>query len=362
MIEQAAVLSALGSLPQTVEALVGGESGVRPGPCFGIPASFASFTDLSLRAPRVCVRELINAVDLSQLPSSRTTFVYCVAKGDLQALEEIAEGKEVPSLPAPFPAGQARALREAFGLGNGPVMAVSNACASGTIGVEIASELLATERADHVVLFGFESLCRFVATGFHSLGAVSPTRARPFDRDRDGLTLGEGAAVAVIGRRETRNGDTFVAGAGSSNDANHRTGPSRTGEGLHNAASAALRDAGLKPKQIGAVKCHGTATAYNDAMEAKALIRLFDDAVPPCASIKGALGHTSGGGSLLEILVAAECLRNAVLPPTTGYSNHGVDEPVPISSSLQPIRQPAILCLSAGFGGVNAAAVVGVAS
>jgi 3-oxoacyl-[acyl-carrier-protein] synthase-1 len=235
---------------------------------------------------------------------------------------------------------------------------VSNACASGAIGVEIAAELLVSGRFENAVLFGFDSVTRFVATGFHALSALSPLGARPFDARRDGLTLGEGAGIAVVTYREPFRDDIIVAGAGSGNDANHRTGPSRTGDGLLRAARAALHDADMPPTAIGAIKCHGTATNYNDAMEAKAIFSLFNENIPPCFSIKGAIGHTSGAGSLLEICVAAGCLRRRRVPPTFGYSVLGVDEPVPVSASAQQLSQSSILCLSAGFGGINAAVVI----
>jgi 3-oxoacyl-(acyl-carrier-protein) synthase len=114
----------------------------------------------------------------------------------------------------------------------------------------------------------------------------------------------------------------------------------------------------MEPEQIGAVKCHGTATPYNDAMEAKALHLLFGDTYPPCVSLKGALGHLSGAGSLIEICIVAECLKRRHLPPTKGYNTHGVDEPIPVSAKTQRIDIPSVLCLSAGFGGLNAAVII----
>jgi 3-oxoacyl-[acyl-carrier-protein] synthase I len=209
-----------------------------------------------------------------------------------------------------------------------------------------------------VLVFGFDAISRFVATGFNSLAALSPSGARPFDAARDGLTIGEGAAIALLTYREPYRDDIIIAGAGSSNDANHRTGPSRTGDGLFRAARAALHDAALRPADIGGIKCHGTATKYNDAMEAKAIVGLFGEAVPPCFSVKGALGHTSGAGSLVEILIAAECLRRRLVPPTAGFSILGVDEQIPVSASPQRLNANTMLCLSAGFGGINAAVVL----
>jgi 3-oxoacyl-[acyl-carrier-protein] synthase-1 len=208
------------------------------------------------------------------------------------------------------------------------------------------------------LVFGFDCISRFTTTGFHSLSALSETGARPFDAERDGLTLGEGAAFAVLSFKEPKKGDITVIGGGSSNDANHRTGPSRSGEGLYRAAKEAVSDADIKPDQIGVVKCHGTATDFNDAMEAKALHLLFGEKYPPSICFKGAIGHLSGVSSLVEIIITGECLKKGVLPPTVGYKKHGVDEPVKISSKSQPVKKPTALCLSAGFGGLNSAVVI----
>jgi 3-oxoacyl-[acyl-carrier-protein] synthase-1 len=357
VLQQYQALTALGRLETTVEGLLAGRSGIREGPCYGVPVKWAPFPDKSRRTLDTCAEHLLAAVDTSVLEPRKTLFIFCAAKGDLRGLdspEALQSGEAPPALLAT----QATKVRGMLGLDFGRSLVVSNACASGTIALEVASELLCERTFDHAVLFGCDPVSRFVATGFMALGALSAGVAKPFDKARDGLTLGDGAVVAIVSRRDPQPGDIVVAGLGSSNDANHRTGPSRTGEGLHRAAAAAVADAGMDPAELGAVKCHGTATVYNDAMEAKAIHRLFGGNMPPCASLKGALGHSSGAGSLVEVLIAAECLKRRVLPPTAGYADHGVDEPVPIAGTTQTIERPAVLCLSAGFGGVNAAAVV----
>jgi 3-oxoacyl-[acyl-carrier-protein] synthase-1 len=258
----------------------------------------------------------------------------------------------------PLLSSQADFAKSVLGVSSNRTIVISNACASGATGVEIARELLITERARTVVLFGFDGISRFVATGFHSLSALSHLGARPFDATRDGLSIGDGAAVATLTYREQFSGDVIVAGAAGSNDANHRTGPSRTGDGLFRAARGAIVDAHLTPADIGGVKCHGTATKYNDAMEAKALVHLFGDEIPPCFSVKGAVGHASGAGSLMEICIASECLRRRLAPPTAGFLTLGVEEAIPVADARQVLKSNSMLCLSAGFGGINAAVVL----
>jgi 3-oxoacyl-[acyl-carrier-protein] synthase-1 len=358
VIEQSAVITPFGKLHETVDRLLAGESRITPGPFFGVPAACAPFQDESLRDVRAAASALFSQVDWGAVNTENTAFIYCCAKGDIRAIEAAACREPGLTLPSPLLDAQAGTVSGLLPFRPRRIMAISAACASGAIGIEVATELLREGACRTAVLFGLDVISRFVMTGFHSLTALSAQGARPFDSRRNGLTLGDGAGCAVLSIREPSAGECFVAGAGSSNDANHRTGPSRTGEGLYRAAIAALADSRLTPEEIGAVKCHGTATPYNDAMEAKALHRLFGEQCPPCASFKGSLGHMSGAGSLVETLLSGLCLRKRLLPPTAGYEMHGVDEEIGIAPRAQPIVKPAILCLSAGFGGLNAAVVI----
>jgi len=356
VIEYAAACCALGMLDQAAQALMDGRCGVAARPCFGVPVAWAPFADNSLRDIVSCARKLADGMPAP--PPGPALFIFCAAKGDLRRLDREAAGEDLSGTPPVLLSAQAEAAREAFPGLFERTMVISNACASGTIALEVAAGLLREGAFSRAVVFGYDSVSRFVATGFHALGALSPDPARPFDRNRNGLSLGDGAGLAMLSCRKPVRGDLCIAGAGSSNDANHRTGPSRTGDGLARAARAALQDAGMGPEAVGAVKCHGTATVYNDAMEAKALHLVFGDRVPPCVSVKGALGHTSGAGSLLEALLASRFLKRRSLPPTAGFSALGVDEPVPVSGSAQRFAAPSVLCLSAGFGGVNAGLVL----
>jgi 3-oxoacyl-[acyl-carrier-protein] synthase I len=362
VLEQGGILCGLGTLEETVTDLFEGASAIVAGPCFGVPVAYAPFKDIAWRSLHTSVKALAPCIDLSSVARERSVFIFCAAKGDLSPLEEYCASKKPPDAFLPLLSSQAEYAKNILGISAAQTIVISDACASGATGVEVGRELLCAGRADAVVVFGFDGISRFVATGFHSLAALSPTGARPFDASRNGLTIGDGAAVALLTYREPFRDDIIVAGAGSSNDANHRTGPSRTGEGLFRAARAALADASMRPEEIGGVKCHGTATNYNDAMEAKALFSLFGAEIPACFSVKGAIGHTSGAGSLVEILIAAECLRRRLAPPTAGFSDLGVDEKIPVSSSSQHLRGKSLLCLSAGFGGINAAVILAEAA
>lgn len=358
VIEQSEVISPLGNLAETTNDLIEGAKAIVPGPFFDVPAAYAPFENLAFRDLLFCTSWMASRIDLSAIDPCSTVFIYSAAKGDMRALEERIYNGSVSTRISPLLDLQAQTACEILKLKPSRCLVVSNACASGAVGIETALELLREERYTHAVIFGFDFLLRFTATGFFSLSALSDTGARPFDADRNGLTMGEGAGMTVLSYRDAYEGDIIVAGAGSSNDANHRTGPSRSGEGLFRAMQACLADAQMAPDAIGAVKCHGTATIFNDAMEAKALYSLFGDNCPPCSSFKGAIGHLSGASSLIEVLIAAECIKRRTLPPTIGYENHGVDEPVAISSKPQTIENPTVLCLAAGFSGLNTAVIV----
>jgi 3-oxoacyl-[acyl-carrier-protein] synthase-1 len=358
VLEDCGILCGLGELEETVTDLFEGASAIVPGPCFDVATAYAPFKNLAWRDLESAAQDLAPCIDASALDKDATTFIFCAAKGDLAPLEAYCASQTPPGSFLPLLSSQADFARSVLGVSSNRTIVVSNACASGATGVEIARELLLTERARTVVLFGFDGISRFVATGFHSLGALSPLGARPFDATRDGLSIGDGAAVATLTYREQFSGDVVVAGAAGSNDANHRTGPSRTGDGLFRAARGALADAHIAPADVGGVKCHGTATKFNDAMEAKALAHLFGDEIPPCFSVKGAVGHASGAGSLMEICIAAECLRRRLAPPTAGFSALGVEEAIPVADARQVLRSNSMLCLSAGFGGINEAVVL----
>ena len=358
VIEQSEIISPLGNLIETVTDLIDGAKAIIPGPCFDVPIAYAPFADTQFRDLAFCTTWLGSYINLTEIDPSSTIFIYSTVKGDMRAIEEKIFSKTVPTSISPLLDLQTPVIGELLKFNPARKIVVSNACASGAVGIETAMEFLKMEQFSHAVIFGFDCLSRFTVTGFYSLGAISDTGARPFDAQRNGLTMGEGAAITVLSYREAYEGDIIAIGAGSSNDANHRTGPSRTGEGLFRSMEAAIKDASITHESIGAIKCHGTATIFNDAMEAKALYSLFGDNCPPCSSFKGAIGHLSGASSLVEILITAECMKRRILPPTIGYENHGVDEQITLSSKAQPIENPTVLCLAAGFSGLNTSVII----
>jgi 3-oxoacyl-[acyl-carrier-protein] synthase-1 len=357
ILECGEILCSLGNLQETVADLFEGFSAISQDSCFGVPVSYAPFKKKSWYDLKENTKILASSIDISNINKEETIFIFCAAKGDISPIEKYYEKKEQSEY-LPLLYSQAEYVKNILELENCRTIVISNACTSGATAVEVAWEFLSSGKAQNIIIFGFDAISRFISTGFYSLSALSQTKAKPFDANRDGLTLGDGSCIALLSFRKPYSGDIIVAGGGSSNDANHRTGPSRTGNGLFRAAKMACENANILPEKIGAIKCHGTATKYNDAMEAKAIFSLFGEKIPPCFSVKGAIGHTSGAGSLLEILIAAECIKRRLIPPTVGFQILGVEENIPVSSSSQHILSKTVLCLSAGFGGLNSAVVI----
>lgn len=349
------ILSAAGDLEQTCDSLYKGITAIKPGPCFGVNVPHASFADASLRTLENAVRALSFSPSLR---GDRLLFIFAAAKGELTSLEQYYKGDTSTDICGSLLDMQCIRAVRALAVTPAHTVIMSSACASGAAAIDFAKEQLIPGRYTDVLIFGFDTISEFVVKGFNALNALSAEPARPFDKSRNGLTLGDGAALVHLTYENASQGEIVICGSGTSNDANHRTGPSRTGDGLHRAIAAALDDAHITPEHIAAVKCHGTATNYNDAMEAKALFSTFGESIPPTLSLKGALGHTSGAGSLLEICLSAEFVRRHRIPPTIGFTEHGVDEPVKVSASCQSIDKTHILCLSAGFGGLNCAVIL----
>ncbi len=188
--------------------------------------------------------------------------------------------------------------------------------------------------------------------------SLSPQACKPFDKSRDGLSLGEAAGTIVMSKfpSEKKNEIVYRGGA-SANDANHISGPSRTGEGSFIAIEKAMKEAGICPEQIDHVSAHGTATPYNDEMESIAIARHELESVP-LNSIKGALGHTLGAAGIIETAILLEEMRQNTMLKTIGFEESGVSRPISIIE--QNTQKDINICLkmASGFGGSNAALIV----
>ena len=250
--------------------------------------------------------------------------------------------------------------RDYFGL-EGMAMAISTACSSSAKVFAAAQRQLALGTIDAAIVGGVDTLCLTTLYGFASLGLTSAQPCHPYDASRDGISIGEAAAFALLERADApKPGSVLLLGAGESSDAYHMSSPHPEGLGAEMAMSAALRAANLRPDAIDYINLHGTATPANDAAEGMAVARLFGDRVP-CSSTKGATGHTLGAAGAIEAVVCALALSDHVLPGSPGTG--ALDPSIPLQYVMQsrsaPVRHA--LTNSFGFGGSNCALVFGVA-
>lgn len=282
----------------------------------------------------------------------RTILIVCSTKGNTHLLDiDDRMPAERISLP-----GSAAVVARHFGFTQTPIV-VSNACISGLLGMITGMRLLRSGLFNNAVVTGADVITKFILSGFGSFQALSPGHCRPFDRDRDGINLGEGAGTMILSTLPEFRAGLRLRGGAVSNDANHISGPSRTGRELGDAIEAALRDAGCGAADIGFISAHGTATAYNDEMEAKAITLAGLNAVP-VNSLKGYYGHTLGAAGLVESIITLASMREGLVIPSLGFENDGVTAPLNICRSL--FKSPLDTCLktASGFGGCNAAVVL----
>ncbi len=239
---------------------------------------------------------------------------------------------------------------------------INAACASATIALALGASQIQQGEVESVLVCGLDLVSEFVFSGFSALQALSAQACRPFDVDRDGLVLGEGAACLLLMseracRQAKRRSLGRIVGWGIASDAHHITAPSRTGEGLILAVRQALERAGLKPSDVAAINAHGTGSVYNDAMEVTAFSTIFGS-LPPFHSIKGAIGHTLGACGAIETIVGLCSLENQCIPPTVGLRAPEPGGQGRVSAQAQPFSGDYLLTTNSGFGGVNAALIL----
>ena len=281
--------------------------------------------------------------------------VVSTTKGEMELFERSLADGDLPAAGAALPWDLAKSLARVLGA-EGGVLAVSNACASGLVALMQAAAMLERSEADSALVVGVDTISRFVLAGFTSLAALSREGCRPYDADREGLSLGEGAGAMVL-ERNPETAQARLLSAAVTNDANHITAPLKTGEGLRRAIVQALDGSGVAATEIDVVNGHGTGTIYNDAMEARALSGVFGRKTPPVYSLKGQLGHTLGAAGVVEAVVALKGLGERTAPGTLGLTEVDEDFSLQVSPKAVPTGAVYALCVKSGFGGVNAAAV-----
>jgi 3-oxoacyl-[acyl-carrier-protein] synthase II len=290
-----------------------------------------------------------------------TFLITATTKSGIDNLERIQRG--VPADPTDvLPGGLFEDVRRQLKL-TGECFNISAACASSTIALAQGAELITSGYTNAVLVCCLDLVTEFVFSGFSSLQALSTDPCRPFDRDRNGLSLGEGAAALLLmngeqAHQEGRSHLGTILGWGASNDATHITAPARDGRGLRQAVLKALDIAGRNVEEIAAICAHGTGTVYNDLMELYAFNRIFGNRRLPIFSIKGSIGHTLGAAGGIEVAIGLKTLNDQTAPPTVGFSNPERGAEKKVSMEPRAFSGDCLLTTNSGFGGINAALIL----
>jgi len=281
--------------------------------------------------------------------SDKVLFILSTTKGNVFLLDKRETGFPPERVLLGLAAKQ---MTDYFHNPNTPIV-VSNACISGVCAQIQAMRELESGRFDYVVTVGADVQSAFIVSGFQSFKALSVDPCKPFDANRTGLNLGDAAATLIYTRKDEVNENEWVACRGAiRNDANHISGPSRTGEGSYRALKVALGEVCLD--KIAFINAHGTATLYNDEMESFAIERAGLSKVP-VNGLKGYYGHTMGAAGIMETILSMQAIDDHNILATRGYETMGVTHPLVLSNQNQATEKRAFIKLLSGFGGCNAA-------
>lgn len=326
-------------------------------------ATFSLAFYLALRvATRALDQAFANDDAVRSLDRKTLGLVLSTTKADIAEFELFCRDLQQPSRGLFNPFVMARALADVLSI-KGPVVAVSGACASGLLAIIHAAQMLERGKIEAVVVVGVDILTDFVLAGFSSLSALDSGPCRPFDKDRCGLSLGEGAGAVVLVPTRSLIGCgrelAVVRGWGVANDARHITAPAETAHGLTVALQNALQTAGMRQEEVCYINAHGTGTRYNDAMEALAIANVFGASVLPVSSMKGYFGHTLGAAGIIETALTATAMLHKTIPASLGLQEKGVPSPIHLARDHLPIDNfSTALTIKSGFGGINAVLIL----
>jgi 3-oxoacyl-[acyl-carrier-protein] synthase-1 len=282
-----------------------------------------------------------------EIAPEETVFILSSTKGNIEWLGEKDDERILLST-------SARIIANVLGIKHPPIL-ISHACVSGVTATIYALRLLQSGRYKHAIVTGADRFTKFVLNGFQSFQAIADAPCRPFDKDRTGINLGEAAATIILSATSGNPLAQLVSGS-TSNDANHISGPSRTGEELALAIKNALAEAQIAAAEIGIISAHGTATPYNDEMESKAFA-LSGVSQAPLHSFKGFIGHTLGAAGVAESVMLIEALQQQQLIPSPGFETSGVPHSLQVTTKAAAAPIAYALKTASGFGGCNAATV-----
>lgn len=296
---------------------------------------------------KLCILSAKRAIKVCSLSpnESDVIFILSTTKGNVECLEDSLYDNRC------YLAESAAKIAKYFDNDNTPLV-VSNACISGVCAQIAAVRELLGGRYRYAVIIGCDLLSKFIVSGFQSFKALSTDPCKPFDKDRIGLNLGEAAGTIILeaGNTSEKNDWQYVTSS-IHNDANHISGPSRTGEGSFRVLSDMLKD--INADEIGFINVHGTSTAYNDEMESIAIHRAnLDDA--PINGLKGYYGHTLGAAGIIETILSMKAIEEGIVLPTKGFNSIGTSYNVNVSNQARKTDKSAFIKILSGFGGSNA--------
>jgi 3-oxoacyl-[acyl-carrier-protein] synthase I len=286
----------------------------------------------------------IKDAEIKILKSKETLIILSSTKGDIEALPK-----------NPFGNLSKRLIKD-LELENQPII-ISNACISGVLAINLGADLIKNGRYSNVIVAGIDVLSEFVISGFNAFFALSRNNCKPFDKSRDGINLGESACYVVLSDTIDSTFNAKYLGGSSSNDANHISGPSRTGEGLFRTVKKTLNEANKRPEDVDYISAHGTSTLYNDEMESIAFDRLGMNFIP-INSFKGYIGHALGAAGIAETIMAMLSMENNKLYASLGYNEIGVSRSINVIEETHDQSINLILKTGSGFGGGNASLLI----
>ena len=318
----------------------------------GIPNGFVASL-LSSDFEELAFRSAQKAIDASgiNISSTRTVFILSSTKGAIEKLGQTEDDKL-------YLGNIAQRIATRLGIQLSPIV-VCNACISGLAAMILASRLLVSKKYDYAVVCGADCPGRFIISGFQSLNAMSAFSCQPFDIERQGLNLGEAAATVVLGREITTKSvnnacrrQVWQIGHGYiKNDAYHISAPSKTAEGLYEALLKTMNR--IDKRNIAFINAHGTATLFNDQMEAIAIHRAELQDIPVNA-LKGYVGHTLGAAGIMETILCMKAVDDHTVLGTRGYEEVGVSGRIQLSSKHHSTIKTSFIKQLSGFGGCNA--------
>lgn len=303
---------------------------------------------------QMLILSLKKVIDASKLPlDKKVGLIISTTKGNIDVLQNESDFPESRA----YLSELGNTIKNFFGFKNEAIV-LSNACVSGVLAISVAKRFISEGKYDHVFICSGDLVTKFILSGFNSFQALSVEPCKPYDLNRTGINLGEAAASVLVtsSAENLPKEGVEILGDATCNDANHISGPSRTGEGLFRSVNGALKEAKIEASQIDYISAHGTATPFNDEMEAIALNRLGMENVP-LNSLKGYFGHTLGASGLLETIVGMHFVKKNILFSSKGFSELGVSEKINIinRNSSKPLQT--FLKTASGFGGCNTAVI-----